>query len=295
MRVRAAEAATDSAGLQTSLKTALEQKDSEEVKAAMTALKDAGKAALWASYPNISRRTTYMRELSGAGIKNPEELAIPSVRNDLAFLVTVVGTTSVLAVLAGVFLPGDWGFFVPYLLGGVSLAVLAVGSTAPGLLQAGIGVFSQAFPDYKERILRHEAAHFLVAYLLGVPVVAYSLDTGKEHTNLVDAKLQKRLYEGALDAGELDRLAVVAMAGLAAEGLKYDKVTGQSADLFSLQRLINRSQPKIGNEQQQSLTRWAVVYACSLLKSHEKAYTALMGAMDKQSSVEECILAIESA
>lgn len=31
------------------------------------------------------------------------------------------------------------------------------------------------------------------------------------------------------------RLAVVAMAGLAAEGLKYDKVVGQSADLFTLQ------------------------------------------------------------
>lgn len=31
------------------------------------------------------------------------------------------------------------------------------------------------------------------------------------------------------------RLAVVAMAGLASEGLKYDKVVGQSADLFTLQ------------------------------------------------------------
>lgn len=31
------------------------------------------------------------------------------------------------------------------------------------------------------------------------------------------------------------RLAVVAMAGLAAEGLQYDKVVGQSADLFTLQ------------------------------------------------------------
>jgi len=27
------------------------------------------------------------------------------------------------------------GFFVPYLTGGISIAVLAVGSTAPGLLQ----------------------------------------------------------------------------------------------------------------------------------------------------------------
>lgn len=31
------------------------------------------------------------------------------------------------------------------------------------------------------------------------------------------------------------RLAVVSMAGLAAEGLTYDKVIGQSADLFTLQ------------------------------------------------------------
>jgi len=31
------------------------------------------------------------------------------------------------------------------------------------------------------------------------------------------------------------RLAVVSMAGLAAEGLAYDKVIGQSADLFTLQ------------------------------------------------------------
>lgn len=82
------------------------------------------------------------------------------------------------------------------------------------------------------------------------------------------------------------RLAVVAMAGLAAEGLKYDKVIGQSADLFTLQvqnntfakvgtvfeyhltcfglyfllRFINRSNPKLSNDKQQNLTRWAVSY-----------------------------------
>lgn len=37
------------------------------------------------------------------------------------------------------------------------------------------------------------------------------------------------------------RLAVVAMAGLAAEGLKYDKVVGQSADLFTLQVITESS------------------------------------------------------
>ena len=41
------------------------------------------------------------------GIKKPEMVAIPSVRNDAAFLFTTVGVTSVVAV-AGGFLPGDW-------------------------------------------------------------------------------------------------------------------------------------------------------------------------------------------
>eukprot|EP00262_Sarcandra_glabra_P022051 TRINITY_DN957_c0_g1_i2.p1 TRINITY_DN957_c0_g1~~TRINITY_DN957_c0_g1_i2.p1 ORF type:complete len:302 (-),score=67.09 TRINITY_DN957_c0_g1_i2:70-948(-) len=237
---------------------------------------------------------TYLRELTSLGIKNAENLAIPSIRNDAAFLFTVVGTTGFLGVLAGQ-LPGDWGFFVPYLLGSISLVVLAIGSTAPGLLQAAIGGFSSFFPDYQERIVRHEAAHFLVAYLLGVPILGYSLDIGKEHVNLVDERVQKLIYSGQLDEKELDRLAVVSMAGLAAEGLKYDKVVGQSADLFSLQRFMNRSKPQISKEQQQNLTRWAVSFAASLLKNNNVAYEALMSAMSKKATVLECIDAIENA
>ncbi|KAB8097161.1 hypothetical protein EE612_025828, partial [Oryza sativa] len=38
---------------------------------------------------------------------------------------------------------------------------LAIGSISPGLLQAAIGAFFNCFfPDYQERIARHEAAHF---------------------------------------------------------------------------------------------------------------------------------------
>lgn len=68
---------------------------------------------------------------------------------------------SVLAVILGQ-LPGDWGFFSAYLTGGVVLGVLAVGSTAPGLLQGIIDKFSQLWPDYKERVVGHEAAHLLI-------------------------------------------------------------------------------------------------------------------------------------
>lgn len=55
-------------------------------------------------------------ELRMVGVKQPEKIAQISVRNDAAFLITVVGTTSVAAVLLGQ-LPGDWGFFSAYLCG----------------------------------------------------------------------------------------------------------------------------------------------------------------------------------
>lgn len=287
-------AVSDRSALEDKLRSAITTTDSEAVKGALDGLKEAGYTKLWRSYSNVSRRTTFMRELSQIGLKNPESLAIPSVRNDAAFLIAVVGTTSVLAVIAG-FLPGDWGFFVPYLIGSISLVVLAVGSTAPGLLTAATDLFSQGFADTKQRVLRHEAAHFLLSYLLGLPIVGYSLDLGKEHINLIDEKLQKKLYQGSLESSELDRLAVVSMAGLAAEGLFYDKVMGQSADLFTLQRLINRTKPALSNDQQQNLTRWAVVYAASLLKSNSVAYEALQESMAAKASVADCILAVESA
>ncbi|XP_004304856.1 PREDICTED: uncharacterized protein LOC101297070 [Fragaria vesca subsp. vesca] len=278
----------------TTLQSAIEKKDSGAVKEALDQLKEAGWAKKWSSQPYVSRRTTSIRELTTLGIKNAETLAVPSVRNDAAFLFTVVGTTGFIGLLAGQ-LPGDWGFFVPYLVGSISLVVLGVGSTSPGLLQAAISSFSSFFPDYQERIASHEAAHFLVAYLLGLPILGYSLDIGKEHVNLIDQRLEKLIYSGQLDAKELDRLAVVAMAGLAAEGLKYDKVIGQSADLFTLQRFINRSKPQISKDQQQNLTRWAVLFAGSLIKNDKAMHEALIAAMSNKATILECIEAIEKA
>ncbi|XP_038900620.1 uncharacterized protein LOC120087791 isoform X2 [Benincasa hispida] len=264
----------------TALQSAIDKKDSNAVKEALDQLRELGWAKKWSSQPYVSRRTTTLRELTTLGIKNAENLAIPSVRNDAAFLFTVVGTTGFLGVLAGQ-LPGDWGFFVPYLIGSISLIVLAVGSISPGLLQAAIDGFSSFFPDYQERIAGHEAAHFL--------------DIGKEHVNLIDERLEKLIYSGQLDDKELDRLAVVAMAGLASEGLKYDKVVGQSADLFTLQRFINRSKPKLGKDQQQNLTRWAVLFSGSLLKNNKLIHEALIKAMSEKASVIECFEAIEKA
>ncbi|XP_071678840.1 uncharacterized protein [Lolium perenne] len=69
----------------------------------------------------------------------------------------------------------------------------------------------------------------------------YSLAIGKGHVNLVNEKLQKLIYSVyQLDQKELDRLAVISMVGLAAEGLEYNKVVGQSSDLSTLQVMCFR-------------------------------------------------------
>ena len=47
---------------------------------------------------------------------------------------------------------------------------------------------------------------------------------GKAHTDFAEAKLQRRLIEGQLEDGEIDALAVVALAGASAEAMQYEEV-----------------------------------------------------------------------
>ena len=97
---------------------AYKQELSANVMGAMSSLKAAGLVEKWgsAATETVCRRSIFNGDLKLMGIKAPEKIAQPTVRNDAAFIVAVVGGTSVVAVLAGQ-LPGDWGFFVPYLVG----------------------------------------------------------------------------------------------------------------------------------------------------------------------------------
>ncbi|CAL8463088.1 g2622 [Coccomyxa elongata] len=269
---------------------------SGDILQAMNKLKEGGVLKKWGAELEepYDRRNVFLGDLKRVGVLNPSGIGVASIRNDKAFLFTVVGVTSVLAVAAG-FLPGDWGFFVPYLTGGISIAVLAVGSTAPGLLQFFIDKFSSIYPDYRERVLRHEAAHLLAGYLYGVPVTAYSLNIGQAHTDFAEAKLQRRLIEGSLEDSEINALSVVALAGAAAESMQYEEVIGQTADLVDLQRILLRSKNKLSSAQQQNMTRLAVYEACSLLKKYKDEYEALQEAMKGGASIAQCVRTIEEA
>jgi hypothetical protein len=85
------------------------------------------------------------------------------------------------------------------------------------------------------------------------------------------------------------------MAGVAAEGMNYDEVIGQTADLALLQRILLRSTRKLSDAQQQSITRWAAYQSAILLKEYEKEYKALQEVLQRKGTMAEAIKAIESA
>ena len=267
-----------------------------DVKKTMEELKASGGLPKWGVETEKlpERRNVSLGELRMMGVKEPEAIARISVRNDAAFLMTTVGGSSVGAVVLGQ-LPGDWGFWGMYLTGGISIAVLAIGSTNPGILQFFIDSFSQVFPDYKERVIKHEAAHMLTAHVLGVPVAGYSLMIGKEHTDLAEAALQRRLIEKTLEQGEVDRLSIIAMAGATSEAMNFEEVLGQNADMLDLQRIMWRSSSKMSDSQQQNQTRWAAYQASRILRTYHAEFDALVEALTRGASTAECIKAIENA
>merc|ERR1711966_335750 len=229
-----------------------------------------------------------LQKLSDANVTNAFDAATKNSMN-------VDTIRDMRATMAGYVLPGDWGFFVPYLLGGVMIVILTIGSTSPGLLQFAIDRVNLVNPDFKERALRHEAGHFLTAYLLGVPVTGYSLAIGETHTDLLAARIGRPIFQGRLNVDELSALSVIAMAGVAAEGLHYEDCQGQTADLVDLQQLLNRAEEPVDNQSQLNVTRWATMQAAKMIRTHRREYTALMAAMSEGKDVGECIRAIEDA
>ena len=135
----------------------------------------------------------------------------------------------------------------------------------------------------------------LTAHVLGVPVAGYSLMIGKEHTDLAEAALQRRLIEKTLEQGEVVRLSIIAMAGATSESMNFEEVLGQNADMLDLQRIMWRSSSKMSDSQQQNQTRWAAYQAASILRSYQNEYEALIEAMTRGASTAECIKAIENA
>lgn len=161
--------------------------------------------------------------------------------------------------------------------------------------------FSQ---KYHNRVLQHEAGHFLIAYLIGILPRGYtisSLDALKKEgslnvqagTSFVDFEFLEEVNAGKVSATTLNKFSCIALAGVATEYLLFGCAEGGLADINQLDSLLKGlgfTQKKVDSQ-----VRWAVLNTVLLLRRHEAARGKLAEAMSEGKSVGFCMDVIEGA
>ncbi len=178
------------------------------------------------------------------------------------------------------------------LLGLATLDTLNWQGKGGTLLRDWIARFS---PEYRLRIVRHEAGHFLVAHHLGIPVTGYTLSAWEAFRQgqsgqggvQVDAQgLETELQQGQTASPIADRYCTVWMAGAAAESLVYGAIQGGADDVQKVRSLL--SHLKLSANERQQKERWSALRAKTLLQEHWSTYERLVAAMEQRASVLEC-------
>ncbi|MBR8831387.1 MAG: ATP-dependent Zn protease [Chlorogloea purpurea SAG 13.99] len=147
----------------------------------------------------------------------------------------------------------------------------------------------------RQRILHHEAGHFLAAYLLGIPIKGYCLTAwealkqgqeGSGGVQLDTEDLERKLKNFSQFPALLERLSTVWMAGIAAESMVYGKAEGGESDRLELRSALKLA--GLSESVYEQKERWSLLQGKTLLEKHSASYEALVKAMNDRASVEEC-------
>jgi hypothetical protein len=149
--------------------------------------------------------------------------------------------------------------------------------------------------EHRERVLHHEAGHFLVASLLNIPISGYTLSAwealkqrqpGQGGVSFNDGELASQLELGKISEQMLDRYCTVWMAGIVAETLVYKDAQGGADDQSKLRGVLT----SLGFSQSacQQKERFCFLQAKTLLQENSTAYQALVDAMRRRATVAEC-------
>jgi len=179
-------------------------------------------------------------------------------------------------------------------------------------------IYRILIPSYSTKVLRHEAGHFLTAYLLGCPVEGCVLTPWAA---LADARFGSRV-SSATSAGtsffdpelssdfnsrgivrreSIDRFSIIVMGGIAAEAMEFGSADGGAGDEAALVGFLRSLNPKMGGSKVwdenriRTQARWGVMQAVMLLREYKGCYDALVEALENGGSLGECVYAIESA
>jgi hypothetical protein len=141
---------------------------------------------------------------------------------------------------------------------------------------------------YRQRIIQHEAGHFLVAYLLGIPIAGYTLSAWESVKQGLSAQGGVIFAPPPPDISTqlLQHYCIVWMAGIAAEKLMYDRSEGGIEDRQKLRGVLF-----LAGKQQQEIVQQenlATLQAKTLIQTNWDAYQALVTAMGNRATVADC-------
>lgn len=159
-----------------------------------------------------------------------------------------------------------------------------------------------ASKEEKERIIYHEAGHFLTAYLYQIPIIDYTLspwETMKKKnlgsggvifdSSFIPEKKSQDLKEFNL---MIQRFGVVLMAGIAAEKFMYNNSEGGQDDRQNFQEIYSNLTLTYSDFQMKQ--RLAIIQAKTIIEQNKESYLALVEAMKERKSVAECQGIIQS-
>ncbi|MDB9488867.1 ATP-dependent Zn protease [Dolichospermum circinale CS-537/01] len=155
--------------------------------------------------------------------------------------------------------------------------------------------------EYKERILHHEAGHFLVAHLLEIPIIGYTLSAweawkqgqpGQGGVSIDDRELTTQIEKGEISTQVLERYCTILMAGIAAEILIFDAPQGGNDDKIKLMQFLQVL--GVSEDIYQQKQRFHLLQSKNLIRENWESYQALVIAMRENASVVECLEVIIS-
>lgn len=305
--------ATEVEGLWSALDAAQTRADAVR---ALSKLQEAGAVQYWASarlQPRYSvsieqlRTTTRAENIADAfGVTGGR-----SVEKIAALMAGIVTSASVSAVAAQqwlTFLPDIWRFVITQAFCFAPYGAIALGIAIPEEFQRGLTVaYARFLPAYRARLARHEAAHVVAGYVLGLPLARISVnpaaaavafyDTPDVQPGALDAEVQGRPPRFVASSAPVEALAICALAGLMSEVDEYGDAEGGVADLSLLQAVYDTT--NMSADDQFLTTRWAALQAHLILKRHavllETLVAAFLAPGDSSQSVAMAIRTIEEA
>ena len=264
----------------------------------LAALKGSGSVTKWQSAALVAdgaENPTEARVRAATGINGAKDLLSQEVSNDQLGALTagVFVVSAILAIASGALIGGNVGASFTYIFAVLPIVFLGVGSSSPGVIVALYGIVRGAAEDVSERRRRHESAHLVAGYKLGLPVAEYSAG---DRPRVEFYYEQGRPYS----RDEAEALACVALSGAVGECEAFGQAKGAQQDFADLQDIFDRVQPPLTPAEQQAATRRACLNAYGVLygkrsRKNDETVAAVDAAMARGATLGEVVCALENA